>query len=475
MRQLTGLDDAFLALEGPTTPLHVSSLVVLDGASLPEGFGYDAVRDHVARRTAGIVQFRQVLQPVPFGLDHPYWRIDEHFDVEFHVRHSAVPPPGDDRALADVVARIHARPLDRTRPLWEMYVIEGLADGDVGLLTKMHHAAIDGVAGIELAAVVLDLEPDGHLTREVAPALRAERRPSTPAMLARGARGVVRVPQRSARWAVDGVRQLPAVGSLASLVLPDLLRSRGRGDGGVVAGPSLQAPPTPFNAPVTGSRRVAWTVLDLARVKAVKDARGTTVNDVVTAVTAGAVRAHLLEVGALPDRPLQAMVPISVRGGDDSGGNRVTAMIGLVPTHLDDPLERLDWTHEQLRVAKDHDALPAEMLMDATSVLPPALAARAAGVAARLRWADQLRLPFNMIISNVPGPPVPLYVAGARLKHMIPVSAVHDGLGFNVTVISHEGDLDVGLVADREQIADLWHVADLFTRELDLLAAAVGV
>ena len=472
MRQLTGLDDAFLALEGPTTPLHVTSLVVLDGASLPDGFGYERVRDLVAARTAGIPQFREVLQLVPLGLDHPYWRVDDHFDVEFHVRHSAVPAPGDDRSLAEVVARLHSRPLDRARPLWEMYVIDGLAGGDVGILTKMHHAAIDGVAGIELATVLLDTAPDGHLHREPAPALAGERQPGMPMMLARGARGVFRVPQRTARSLAASARQLPAVGNLASLALPSPLRRRVRGDGGLVDGPSLQAPPTPFNRPLTAHRRVAWTVLDLDRVKAVKNARGTTVNDVVMAITAGALRQHLLDVDALPTRPLQAMVPISVRSDDDDGGNRVTAMVGLVPTHLEDPLERLDWVHGQMRVAKDNDALPASMLMDVTAIAPPALAARAARVATRLRWADQLRLPFNLVVSNVPGPPVPLYVAGARMKHMIPVSAIHDGLGLNVTIISHEGDVDVGLVSDREQVDDLWAVAAMFDAALDELVDA---
>lgn len=473
MRQLSGLDASFLALEGPTTPLHVTSLTVLDGSSLPDGFGYQTVLEHFAERIRGIPQFKEKLEQVPLGLDHPYWRVDDHFDLEFHVRHSAAPPPGGDRELAEVVARLHARPLDRTRPLWETYVIEGLAGGDVGLLTKMHHAAIDGVAGIEIAGVVLDQSPDPP-PRDDAPELVPEPPPPASLMLARGARGLVRLPTRAARSGVRAARELPALGSLARMALP----SSGPGrdpDGGLLGGPTLQAPPTPFNRPVTPHRRVAWTVLDLDQVKAVKRARGTTVNDVVMAISAGAVRQHLLEVGALPDRPLQAMVPISVRSGDERGGNRVTAMVGLVPTHLADPLERLDWVHDQLRVAKDHDAVPADVLADVSAVAPPVVFARAARVATRLRWANRVRLPFNLVISNVPGPPVPLYVAGARLKHMIPISAIHDGLGFNITIISHESDIDVGLVADREMIDDLWHVAGLFEASAKELYAAAGI
>ncbi len=474
MRQLTGLDNAFLALEGPATPLHVTSLTVLDGSTLPDGFGYHTVLDHIADRIRGIPQFRERLEQVPLGLDHPYWRVDEHFDLEFHVRHSAAPPPGGDHELAEVVARLHARPLDRSRPLWEMYVIEGLAGGDIGLLTKMHHAAIDGVAGIELAGVVLDQSPDPAPRRDRGPDLVPEPPPPTPLMLARGARGLVRFPTRAARWALNSARELPALGDLARMALPSPGRQR-ETDGGMVAGPTLQAPQTPFNKPVTPHRRVAWTVLDLQRVKEVKRARGTTVNDVIMAITAGAVRRHLLENDALPDRPLQAMVPISVRSDGEQGGNRVTTMVGLVPTHIADPLRRLEWVAEQMRTAKEHDAVPADVLADVSSMAAPVVAARAARVVTRLGWANRLRLPFNMVISNVPGPPVPLYVAGARVKHMIPVSAIHDGVGFNVTIISHENDIDVGLVADREMIDDLWHVAGLFEESAkELYEAAAG-
>lgn len=470
MRQLSGLDDSFLALEGPATPLHVTSLTVLDGATLPEGFGYRTVVDHFATRIRGIPQFREKLQHVPLGLDHPYWRVDEDFDIEFHVRHSAVPPPGDERALAEVVARLHARTLDRSRPLWETYVIEGLAGGDVGLLTKMHHAAIDGVAGIEIAGVVLDTSPDPG-PRDVVEPLRPESPPSAPMMLARGARGVVRLPARTTRSVVRATRQLPQLGGLARMALPSRRRT---GDGGIVAGPRLQAPDTPFNTPVTPHRKVAWTVLDLDRIKTVKRRSGTTVNDVIMAITAGALRTHLAEQGALPDQPLQAMIPISVRAEGEQGGNRVTAMVGLVPTHLEDPLDRLTWVHEQMQSAKQHDAVPADVLADASAAAPPVVAARAARVATRLRWANRLRLPFNLVISNVPGPPVPLYVAGARVKHMIPVSAIHDGLAFNVTIISHETDVDVGLVADREVVGDLWHVAGLFEESAKQLYDAAG-
>lgn len=473
MRQLTGLDNAFLTLEGPATPLHVTSLTVLDGSTLPDGFGYDVVLDHISDRIRGIPQFHEKLEAVPLGLDHPYWRVDEHFDLEFHVRHSAAPPPGGDRELAEVVARLHARPLDRARPLWEMYVIEGLAGGDVGMLTKMHHAAIDGVAGIELAGVLLDQSPV-PVPSDPGPPVVPERPPPTAMMLARGARGLVRFPARAARGAVRSARQLPALGDLARMALPASNRRR-EGDGGMVAGPSLQAPDTPFNAPVTPHRRVAWTVLDLERIKAVKRTRGTTVNDVIMAITAGAVRRYLIESEALPDRPLQAMVPISVRAAGEQGGNRVTTIVGLVPTHLPDPLRRLDWVSDQMRIAKEHDAVPADVLADVSAVAAPVVAARAARVVTRLRWANRVRLPFNMVISNIPGSPVPLYIAGARVKHMIPVSAISDGLGFNVTIISHENDVDVGLVADREMIEDLWHVAGLFEESAKELYDAAGV
>jgi diacylglycerol O-acyltransferase / wax synthase len=478
VRQLSGLDASFLNLESSSSPLHVSSLVVLDGASAPDGFGYQDVVDLVGSRIRGIAPFREKLVEVPLGLDHPYWMVDPDFDLEFHVRHSAVPSPGSQHQLAEVVARLHARPLDRSRPLWEMYVIEGLEGGDVALFTKMHHAAIDGVSGAELAAVLLDLTPEPDPDRSFGPPLAADREPGQVAMLARGARGLVRAPRRLTRTAVRTVRMLPGLSGLAEMALPDPVRRRvGSGDGGMIGGPSLQAPPTPFNAPISPHRRIAYGSLSLERVKAIKKAQGTTVNDVVMAVCAGALRRYLLDHDALPDRPLQAMVPISVRSTDEAGamGNRVTAMVGLVPTHLDDPLARLQSVSEKMAVAKDHDAVPADLLSDITQFAPPAVATRAARAAARLRWADRLRLPFNLVISNVPGPPIPLYVAGARVRHIFPISAIIDGLGCNITVMSHEDVMDIGVTADRELVPDPWTLVDLMLQEEALLAESSGV
>jgi diacylglycerol O-acyltransferase len=476
MRQLSGLDTAFLNLETSATPLHVGAAIVIDGASAPEGFGYGMVRDLIAARLDRLPPLRWKLVEVPLGIDLPYWIEDPDFDLEFHLRRSGVPPPGGPRELAEVVERIHARPLDRDHPLWELYVIEGLEGGDIAIVSKMHHAAIDGVSGAELLTALVDLEPVVPEPTDPDRLHGGERRPGQLEMLLRGGRGLARQPFRLARTAVRTARTLPALGGLAQLALPATVRRR-VGDGGLLERPQLQAPRTPFNGPVTRHRRWAVTSVPLQRVKDVKNAAGATVNDVVMTMCARALRRYLIERDALPESPLQAMVPISVRTEDqrDAMGNQVTAMVSTLPTHLDDPREQLDYTSARMQVAKQSNAVPAGLLQDVTRFAAPALFARAARVAARTRWADRFRTPFNLVVSNVPGPPIPIYLAGARIARIYPISAVVDGIGLNITVQSLEDHVDVGLVSCRELVPDLWDLAEDIRAALDELAAAVGV
>ncbi|MBW3621087.1 MAG: wax ester/triacylglycerol synthase family O-acyltransferase [Actinobacteria bacterium] len=475
MKQLSGLDTAFLSLETAATPLHVGSAVIIDGATLPDGWGYEAVHDLIASRLDRLPPFRWKLVQVPFGIDLPYWVEDPDFDLEFHLRRSGVPKPGGPRELAEVVARIHARPLDRSRPLWELYIVEGLANGDVALVSKIHHAAIDGVSGAELLTALVDLEPLPPPTG-VAVEVEGERQPGRVEMLARGGRGLVKQPFRLARTAVRTARALPGLGGLAEMAVPNVARRR-VGDGGMLQRPHLQAPPTPFNGAITQHRVWAFDDLPLDTVKAVKNAAGATVNDVIMTICARALRRYLLEHDALPDRPLQAMIPISVRTDDDRDGmgNQVTALVATLATHLEDAREQLTYTSERMQVAKHSGAVPAQLLQDVTRFGAPALAARAARVATRTRWADRFRLPFNCVISNVPGPPIPLYYAGARIKALYPVSAIADGIGLNITVMSYEDRVGVGLVACRDLVPDLWDLMGMISDALDDLVAAYDV
>lgn len=475
MHQLSGLDAAFLNLEKASAPLHVGSAIIVDPSTAEGDFGYDTVRALIAQRLDKVPPFRWKLVEVPFGLDHPYWIEDRDFDLEFHLRRIAVPPPGDERSFAEIVARIFARPLDRSRPLWEVYVIEGLQDGYVAIMSKTHHAAIDGVSGAELLTALLDVEPvavdpDAAADLDV----WGEARPGIASMLVRSAAGAAKQPWRMARAGVRFARSLPVLGNFAEMALPSSVR-RGH-DGGVMSRPNLAAPPTPFNTTVSPHRRFAFGSLSLDEVKAVKDAHGATVNDVVMTVCAGMLRRWLLDRDALPERPLQAMVPVSVRSADDRGelGNRVTAIIATLATHLDDPLERLAYTREAMTVAKEGDALPADVLTDFTQFATPAVAARAARLATRFRLAERVGTPFNVIISNVPGPQFPLYYASAEIRHLYPISAIYDGTACNITVMSYQGRMDFGLVADREVVPNLWEMMDLLHDELAQLTATTG-
>jgi diacylglycerol O-acyltransferase / wax synthase len=471
MRQLTGLDTMFLNLERPNVPLHVGSVIFVDPSTAPAGFGYETVADVYRNRLHLLPPFRWRLVQTPLGLDHPYWVDDPDFDLEYHVRRIAVPPPGDARTLADIVARIHARPLDRSRPLWETYVIEGMADGRIALYTKNHHATIDGVSGADILGVLLDLEPTPPVPGHREP-LEREPLPAPGEMLLRSARGVAKQPLRLGRMAVRGAGALPLLGRMAERAAPPALR--GRLGEGLMGAPHLQAPPSPFNGVVSPHRRFAYGAVPLKDAKRIKDHQGCKLNDVVMALVAGAVRRWLDRHGELRDEPLQAMVPFSVRTEDQHGqaGNQVNALIAILPTHLATPAERLAAAASAMQVAKGGNAVPASVLRDFTQFATPALAATAARTVARLRWADRLRTPFNLVVSNVPGPPVPLYLGGARMEGIFPVSAIYDGIGLNVTLFSYRDELQLGLVADREMVPDIW---DLMADVHDEMAAMVAV
>jgi diacylglycerol O-acyltransferase / wax synthase len=473
MRQLTSLDAQFLALESPRTYGHVSGLAVYDPSTAPGGrIEREDICRVVAERLHLLPPFHWRLVQVPLGLDHPYWIEDPDFDLDFHIRDHAVPPPGNDRQLAETVARIVARPLDRSRPLWELYVIHGLPDGHVALLTKIHHAVVDGVSGAEILGILLDLEASG---REIPPPERpigGEREPSAVEMLARGAVGLPRQPLRAARslpTTVPNLRDLPGVNAVPGAKLVGRVAARaasvvGAGrDADVLEAPGGTAPRTRFNGRISPHRRYSFGQLSLDRVKAVKDAAGVTVNDAVVCVCATALRSWLLERDELPGEPLVAMVPVSVRTQEQVGtfGNKVSAMFVPIPTDEPDPRRRLERTHETLAKAKSHHrALPATLMQDATQFIPPAVHALATRLVMRIGASGPVRPPLNLVISNVPGPRIPLYMGGAQLVAHYPVSAIAHGAGLNITCMSYLDHVDFGVVVDREQVDDAWPLMD---------------
>jgi WS/DGAT/MGAT family acyltransferase len=473
MRQLTSLDAQFLALENSRQTGHVGSLAMLDASTAPGGtFGCREVKRLLSDRGAQLPPLRWRLAEVPFGLDYPYWVEEAELDLGYHVREMALASPGTDVQLADQVARIMSRPLDRARPLWELYVIEGHESGRVAVLTKIHHSVIDGLSGAEIMALLLDLTPEG---REVPPPVEedlADPPPSTMQMLGLGVLGLPRYPVRILRSLPKAMPNLndtafgvlPGVGTLSRIA--GLARRDGQ------PRPSFVAPKTKFSGRLSPHRRFVFGQMSLADFKAAKNAHGATVNDVVVSVCAGAVRRWLIAHDDLPESPLVAQVPVSVRTDEQFGtyGNRILLMPATFHTEVADPVERLRITHEALSEMKERrGALPAELLQDANHFVPPAVFARAARLTFAFSTSRPGRPTWNLVVSNVPGPQFPLYMAGARLEANYPVSVITDGMGLNITVMSYMGHMDFGLVADRDQMPDLDTLMGYLREELEAL------
>ncbi|MDP9384365.1 MAG: wax ester/triacylglycerol synthase family O-acyltransferase [Actinomycetota bacterium] len=481
MHQLTSLDAQFLAMETPRTYGHVSGLAVYDPATAPGGeITIKDICRLVGERLHLLPPFRWKLVSVPFDLDHPYWIEDPNFDIDFHIRESAVPPPGTPDRVAETVSRIFARPLDRAHPLWEIYLIHGLEGGHVALMTKVHHAAVDGMSGAEILSVLLDESPEG---REITPAepRDPDRHPSQAEMLARGLLGLPRQPLRAARGvpsALANLEVLPGVGSLPGAPTVGRVVRRvlpGGPDGNVLDTATVRAPQTRFNSRISPHRRYAYGSVSLDRVKTLKNALGVTVNDVVVGLCATALREWLIEQDELPEDPLVAMVPLSTRTPDQMGtfGNRVSMMFVPIPTNVEDPRARLLQAHETMAVAKSRfQAVPADILQDVTRFVPPAVFARASRVTAQLGGLERLR-PLNVVISNVPGPRNPLFLAGARLEAHYPVSVITDGAGLNITCLSYRDHVDFGIVADRDQMDDAWPLMRSIEAGLDELVEVI--
>jgi WS/DGAT/MGAT family acyltransferase len=451
MTPLTGLDGAFLAFESPTMHLHIAGVQVFDAPAVPGGLGYRQIRDQVADRVPRVPAFRSRMVEVPFGLQHPSMVEDPDFDLDYHVRRASLPKPGGPEELAALVGSIVEQPLDRERPLWEFHVVEGLEHGHVALVTKVHHSIIDGVSGAEVMAVFFDLEPDpaGGSGPDDTP-WSPDPVPGEVDRL-RGALGAL--PGQTDRVA-------RTVGSTVRTVRS--LSTRNREAQGTLPPSPFQAPRTSINRAISAHRRVRLTEVPLSDIRRVTGVLGGTVNDVVLAMVAGALRSFFAGRGEEVDSSLVAMVPVSVRSEADRDalGNRISPMLVSLATGVEDPAARLRLISAGVRAAKEqHEAVGSDVYARWAQALFPAVATRVSRLLTNLRIFDHVPPIFNVLVSNIPGPDFPLYLAGARMVAMYPVGPVAEGVGVNVTVFSYLGSLFIGVTGCWDLVPDLEVIA----------------
>lgn len=455
MERMTGLDAAFLYLETPAAHMHVSGVMVFDPSTIEGGeYSFEWVVDQVNRRLVPEPEFRRRVMRVPFNLHHPVWVEDPYFDVRNHVKRIGCPAPGGPEELAEVTNEILSLRLDREKPLWEMWVVEDLENGHVALVAKMHHATIDGVTGANMIVHLFDFEANAE-PPPLPDLPEPDRIPSELELVTYAVTSRVRSPFRF-------LRTLRETGETAI----NIARRRIGGSEGMTA--PFTAPRTSFNGGITPRRSTAFVNLPLDEVKEVKAALGATVNDVVLAVCGGALIRYLEENGEQPDKPLTAAIPVSVHEqSDGSGGvNKVSAMFASLATDIEDPVDRVRKINEVSKAAKDeHSAIGANLLQNWGEFTGPNI-----GLAMRLyshmNLAERHTPIHNLVISNVPGPPFPLYFGGAKLVSLNPLGPIFDGAGLNVTVLSYLDSIGFGLIACPKSVHDIWrlarHIPDAF-------------
>ncbi len=461
--RLTGLDASFLHMENDGAHMHVAAVMLFDGEppDYEELIGVTEARLHLVPR------YRQKLALVPFGQGRPRWVDDPHLNLRYHIRRTSLPPPGSEAELRALAGRVFSQPLDRDKPLWEMWLVEGLEPGADGprfaMLSKTHHALVDGISGVDIVSVLFDVTPERSPPSEPPPRWMARPEPSSTQLLAEALLERATMPReiaRSVRALFRGPRQVAraAGGSLVGL--------------GAMAWAGLRPPPrSPYNTRIGPHRRFAWVRASLDDVKAIKNALGGTVNDVVLAIVAGALGRHMRRRGVEPPPVLRAMVPVSVRTDDERGrlGNRVAAMMAPLPVAEADPQRRLAEIAAAMQgIKRSGQAVGAQVLTGLSGFAPPTLMAQGS----RLVTTDRF---FNLVVTNVPGPQLPLYLMGSELLDIHPLVPLAQGQALGVAIMSYNGRMNFGLVGDWDAMADLDDLAEDLEASLRELAEAAGI
>ena len=444
--RLTGLDSSFLHLERSGAHMHVASTALFEGPPP----GHEEFREHIRSRLHLVPRFRQKLRFVPLGQGRPVWVDDPHLNLDYHVRRTALPPPGSEQQLRTLAARVFSQQLDRSKPLWEMWLVEGLEGGRFAVVGKSHHALVDGVSGIDITTVLFDAAPDPAPVSDDGEWLpRPEpsgakllgdaliERATSPREFARGVRAAFRGPRQVASTLLEGAEAA-----------------------GKMIGAGIAAPSSPFNVEIGPHRRFTWVSGDVAEFKRIKNAHGGTLNDVVLSVVTGALGNYLRARGHdTSELELRAMVPVSVRAEDEHGalGNKVAAMMAPLPVWCEDPVERLKLISASMGDLKQSgQAVGAQILTGLSDFAPPTIAAQAARLTPRQRF-------FNLVITNIPGPQFPLYLLGREMEGIYPMVPLAQRQALCVGIFSYNGQLNFGLIGDYDAMADL----DSFSLDLE--------
>jgi diacylglycerol O-acyltransferase len=433
--RLSGLDTSFLHLERSGAHMHVASVSIFEGPAP----SHQEFRDHIGSRLHLVPRFRQKLRFVPLDQGRPLWVDDPHLNLDYHVRQSALPGPGSDEQLRNLAARIFSQQLDRSKPLWELWLVEGLSGDRFAIIGKSHHALVDGVSGVDITTVLFDLDPEPQGRPDKAPPWLARPEPTDFQLLTQALKERMTSPReayRGFRAAMRGPRQV--------------LRGLGATSKTLSAG--MSAPSSVFNVEIGPHRRLAMVQADLADLKRVKDEHGGTVNDVILSVVAGGLGKYLRARGHDTDGlELRAMVPVSVRTSEEHGalGNRISAMMAPLPVWCEDPVERLHLTTREMGDLKSSgQAVGAELLTKLTDFAPSTIASQAA----RLQPAQRF---FNLVVTNVPGPQFPLYVLGRKMESIFPMVPLARRQALCVGIMSYNGQVNFGLIGDYDAMADL--------------------
>ncbi len=456
MDRLSSVDVSFLTNESASSHMHVGGILIFEGPPP----SYDDVVDHISGRLHLVPRFRQKLAHPPVQTGRPFWVDDPNFNLTYHVRHSALPAPGSEEQLRKMAARVFSQQLDRTKPLWELWLVQGLTRKRFALITKTHHALVDGVSGVDIATVLFDTKPvpePAEPDHDWVP----DPEPSRASLAAKGVEGLLSTPLRLARRLEHGVQHPQA--TLRQLVEA----AEGVGEiGWAFANP---APKVPLNVDIGSHRRFVWVRSDLAHMKRVKDALGGTVNDVVLAVVTGGVRDWLHGRGIRTEGlELRAQVPVSIRAEDERGqlGNRLAAMRAPLPVYISDPVRRLHAVTRAMQGLKQsNQALGAEVITRFNDFAPPTLLAQAA----RINFSTRL---FNLVVTNVPGPQIPLYVLGRELEDIFPVGFLPPHQALFVAIMSYNGGMNFGLLADYDSMDDLEVITEGIERSIAELVDA---